>query len=102
VPSGYEVVCRYFNSFFRWSLQQMNPVEKRIAIDQVRVGVFIRLDTWMDHPFLFSSFKIRNEKQLSALRSLGLSEVWYSPEKSDLAPLPPPKPDAPVRPAAES
>jgi len=78
----------------------MNPVEKRIAMDQVRVGVFIRLDTWMDHPFLFSSFKIRNEKQLEALRSLGLSEVWYSPEKSDLAPLPPSKPDAPVHPAA--
>jgi len=72
----------------------MNPGEKRIAIDQVRVGVFIRLDTWMDHPFLFSSFKIRNEGQLRALRSLGLSEVFYVPEKSDVAPLPPPKPDA--------
>lgn len=67
----------------------MSEVEERIAIDQVKVGVFIRLDTWMDHPFLFSSFKIRNEKQLKALRSLGLSEVWYLPGKSDVAPLPP-------------
>ncbi len=79
----------------------MNPGEKRIAIDQVRVGLFIRLDAWMDHPFLFSSFKIRNEKQLIALRSLGLREVFYMPEKSDVAPLPPPKVDAPVAPTPE-
>ncbi len=58
--------------------------------------MFIRMDTWMDHPFLFSSFKIRNETQLKALRSLGLSEVFYVPEKSDVAPLPLPKTAAPV------
>ncbi|OYY93626.1 MAG: hypothetical protein B7Y41_10240 [Hydrogenophilales bacterium 28-61-23] len=74
----------------------MNRGEQRIAIDRVRVGMFIRMDTWMDHPFLFSSFKIRNETQLKALRSLGLSEVFYVPEKSDVAPLPLPKTAAPV------
>ncbi|MDP2787030.1 MAG: DUF3391 domain-containing protein [Pseudomonadota bacterium] len=79
----------------------MNPGEQRIAIDRVRVGVFIRLDTWMDHPFLFRSFKIRNEKQLSVLRSLGLSEVFYTPEKSDVAPLPQSK-AAPVAPQPEA
>ncbi len=57
--------------------------------------MFVRLETWMDHPFLFSSFKVRNDKQLQALRSLGLSEVLYSPEKSDVAPLPPPRADDP-------
>lgn len=76
----------------------MSEGEKRIAIDQVRVGVFIRLDSWMDHPFLFSSFKIRNEKQIKVLRTLGLSEVWYSPEKSDVAPMPPLKKDTPPAP----
>lgn len=76
----------------------MNPGEKRIAIDQVKVGVFIRLDTWLDHPFLFSSFKIRNEKQLAALRSLGLDAVWYSPEKSDVVPSPPAAPDVLAKP----
>lgn len=76
----------------------MNPGEQRISIDQVRVGLFIRMDSWMDHPFLFSSFKIRNEKQLNVLRSLGLSEVFYSPGKSDVAPLPRPKVDVPVPP----
>ena len=79
----------------------MNSGEQRIAIDQVRVGVFIHLDVWMDHPFLFSSFKIRNEKQLKALRSLGLTEVGYLPGKSDVAPLPLSKPAARVAPAPE-
>jgi putative nucleotidyltransferase with HDIG domain len=72
----------------------MNQEEKRISIEQLKVGLFVRLETWMDHPFLFSSFKIRNEKQLAALRSLGLTEVWYSPRKSDVSPLPAPKKDA--------
>lgn len=74
----------------------MNQKEQRITIDQVRVGLFISLDSWMDHPFLFSSFKIRNEKQIQVLRSLGLKEVLYSPDKSDTQPLPPSKADTPV------
>lgn len=79
----------------------MTSGEQRIAIDQVRVGLFIRLDTWMDHPFLFSSFKVRNENQLKVLRSLGLSEVFYSPGKSDVAPLPKPAVDVVVTPSPE-
>jgi putative nucleotidyltransferase with HDIG domain len=77
----------------------MYPGEQRISIEQVRVGLFIRLETWIDNPFLFRSFKIRNEKQLDVLRSLGLSEVFYSPEKSDAAPLPRLKAVAPVVPS---
>jgi putative nucleotidyltransferase with HDIG domain len=72
--------------------------ELRISVEQARIGLFIRLDDWMDHPFLFSSFKIRNDKQLKVLRSLGLKEVIYLPEKSDAAPLPPPRADAPPTP----
>lgn len=72
--------------------------EQRISIDQARIGLFIRLDDWMDHPFLFSSFKIRNEKQLKVLRSLGLKEVICLLEKSDTEPLPPPRVDTPPTP----
>lgn len=64
--------------------------EQSITPDQLRVGLFIHLDGWMDHPFLFNSFKIRNESQLRALQSLGLERLWWCPEKSDLAPLPKP------------
>jgi len=77
----------------------MNELEQRISIDQVRVGLYIRMESWMDHPFFFSSFKIRNEKQLQQLRSLGISHVLYDSSKSDLPPLPPPRVDAPPRPA---
>ena len=77
----------------------MSQPEQRIAIEQIRVGLYVRLDDWLDHPFLFSSFKIRNEKQLKALRSLGLRELTYLPDKSDGVPLPPPRVEAPTAPA---
>lgn len=76
----------------------MSEFEQRISIDQVRVGLYIRLEDWMEHPFLFSSFKIRNEKQVQVLRSLGMQHVIYVREKSDMPPLPPPKADAPPPP----
>src|SRR5512139_3391004 len=78
----------------------MSDQEQRISIDQVRVGLHIRMESWMDHPFLFSSFKIRNEKQLQQLRSLGISHVLYDSSKSDLPPLPLRQADAPPRPPA--
>lgn len=62
--------------------------EHRVAVQQLRVGVFIRLDLkWFEHPFLFSSFKIRSADQIQTLRELGLTHVFYVPEKSDLDPL---------------
>jgi putative nucleotidyltransferase with HDIG domain len=76
----------------------MSNQEQRISIEQVRIGLYIRLDDWMDHPFLFSSFRIRNEKQLRVLQSLGLKDVIYLPDKSDAQPLPPPGADAPPPP----
>ena len=76
----------------------MSEFEQRISIDQVRVGLYIRLEDWMEHPFLFSSFKIRNEKQIQVLRSLGMQHVIYVREKSDLPPLSPPKVDTPPPP----
>lgn len=78
----------------------MGEVEQRIRIDQVRVGLYIQMDSWMDHPFLFNSFKIRTEKQLKLLRSLGVSHVLYDSSKSDLPPLPLPKANTPPSPPA--
>lgn len=76
----------------------MNTREQRISVEQVRIGLYIRLDDWMGHPFLFSSFRIRNEKQLRVLRSLGLKDVVYLPDKSETQPLPPPRENAPPPP----
>lgn len=76
----------------------MSELEQRIGVEQVRVGLYIHLEDWMDHPFLFSSFKVRNEKQLEVLRSLKMTHVLYDPAKSDLLPLPLPAVDAPPLP----
>ena len=62
----------------------------RVTVDRLRPGIFVRLElTWLDHPFSFNSFKIRDQAQLDTLLSLGLKDVIYVPEKSDVKPLPP-------------
>lgn len=61
----------------------------RITVDRLRPGVYVRLELkWLDHPFSFNSFKIRDQEQLDILLSLGLKNVLYIPEKSDVEPLP--------------
>jgi len=62
-----------------------------IDIDRLRVGVFVQLDLhWTQHPFQFSSFLIRNEAQLDQLRGLGLRQVRWSRQRSEVEPLPEP------------
>jgi putative nucleotidyltransferase with HDIG domain len=62
--------------------------EQKVLIDQLRKGLFIRLNLkWGEHPFFFSSFKIKSDEQIQILRELGLKEITYVPEKSDCQPL---------------
>ncbi len=81
----------------------MTEDEQRISPDQLRVGLYVRLEGWMEHPFLFNDFRIRNDKQLRALQSLGLASILWVPARSEGLPLPPLPEDAPVvaHPAAE-
>lgn len=67
--------------------------EYRIPVDQLRPGVFIRLEktSWFEHPFLFSNFKIRDYDQIALIKSLGISHVVCIPEKSDVLPSGPEK-----------
>ncbi len=67
-----------------------NEEKNRIRIDQVCIGLHVKLDSWLGHPFLFSSFKIKNEKQIVTLKSMGLKDIEYLPEKSTAKPAPPP------------
>lgn len=61
-----------------------------ITMDQLRVGLYVQLDLrWMDHPFGFNSFKIKNEEQIRVLRQLGLERIRYDPDRSAAKPLPP-------------
>lgn len=59
-----------------------------ISVDRVQVGLYIELPLkWHEHPFLMGKFLIKDNKQLSTLRSLPLKEVWYYPDKSPAKPL---------------
>lgn len=60
-----------------------------VTPEQLCVGLYVHLDlSWMDHPFSFSSFKIKNAEQLATLRQLGLSRIRVEPGKSACKPLP--------------
>ncbi|NDV18570.1 DUF3391 domain-containing protein [Pseudodesulfovibrio sp. JC047] len=63
--------------------------EYRIPVEHLRPGVFIRLEktSWFDHPFLFSNFKIKDQKHVQLIQRLGISHVLCIPEKSDVLPL---------------
>jgi HD-GYP domain-containing protein (c-di-GMP phosphodiesterase class II) len=55
-----------------------------MAVDQLRVGMYVQLEGgWLSHPFPRSAFRISHEDQLRTLRSLGLQQVRWLPEKSD-------------------
>lgn len=60
-----------------------------IHVDQLRVGLYIHLDLgWMDHPFTFSNFKLKDENQIAKIRKIGLKRLRYDPKRSDCEPLP--------------
>ncbi|MCL1058633.1 DUF3391 domain-containing protein [Shewanella gelidimarina] len=62
----------------------------KIAVKQLQVGNFIRLPvSWKDHPFLFSSFKIRQQAQIELIKNLGIEHVFVILDRSDTAVLTP-------------
>ncbi len=59
---------------------------KLIAIDQVKIGMFIKLDlSWLEHSFATGAFKITKQQQIQELLALNLKHIRYFPSKSDLA-----------------
>lgn len=78
------------------------PALPTVEPAQLCVGLFVVLDLgWMDHPFTFSSFKIKSDEQITTLQQLGLSRIQYDPARSSCPPLAAsPAPEQP--PAAES
>jgi putative nucleotidyltransferase with HDIG domain len=61
---------------------------QKIAVEQLEIGTFIRLPvSWKDHPFLFSSFKINDATQIELIKGLGIKDVFFDPEKSDIEPV---------------
>ena len=57
-----------------------------VAVEELRVGMYIHLEGgWLSHPFPLSAFRISSADEITTIRSLGLAQVRWVPEKSDLA-----------------
>ncbi|NVD07524.1 HD-GYP domain-containing protein [Vibrio sp. JPW-9-11-11] len=62
----------------------------KITVDRLQPGLHIRLPVkWNEHPFLFNSFKIKDQEQIHMIRHLGIKHVFINPAQSDTQPLPP-------------
>lgn len=56
---------------------------KRIPVDQLRLGMYVHefCGSWMDHPFWRGAFLLDSTKDLQAILSTGLKEVWIDTSK---------------------
>ncbi len=64
-----------------------HPSEEKIYLppEKLAVGLYIDLELgWMDHPFTFSSFKIKSDKDIRIIKSLKLKKVAVFPDRSDV------------------
>ncbi|NOH82038.1 HD-GYP domain-containing protein [Vibrio sp. RE86] len=62
----------------------------KITVDRLQPGLHIRLPVkWNEHPFLFNSFKVKDDEQIRLIRHLGIKHVFINPNQSDTEPLPP-------------
>ncbi len=74
---------------------------EKIDVAALRVGMFIHLDLgWMSHPFPLSNFRIASDEQITTIRALGLKQVRWSRQQSELEaaqePAAPPQAVAPA------
>ncbi|MET0660764.1 MAG: HD domain-containing phosphohydrolase [Steroidobacteraceae bacterium] len=61
----------------------MHVDQHYVRPEQLCLGLYVHLDLgWMDHPFTFSSFLIKTDRQIETIRKLGLARIRYEPEKS--------------------
>ena len=64
--------------------------EYPVHVDQLCVGVFIRIDPkGKPNPFLRKSFKIKSKDQIAKIKAMGLTHVTCVLAKSDTLPTPP-------------
>lgn len=56
---------------------------KRIKVEQLTVGMFLQefCGSWIDHPFWRSSFVIRDQEDVDAIRASNIREVWIDSSK---------------------
>lgn len=60
----------------------------KVSVQQLQLGNFVRLPVaWKDHPFLFSSFSIKQTAQIELIKNLGIEYVIVDLERSETPPL---------------
>lgn len=60
-------------------------LKEKISIDNLVKGLYVDLELpWTKHPFTFARFKIKSNKDILAIKSLGLAKVTVIPERSDV------------------
>lgn len=66
--------------------KSLSAEEVFITPEQLCVGLYVHIDLpWFNHPFSFSSFKIRSADQISTLRGLGVTQFRVDSARSDPA-----------------
>lgn len=55
-----------------------NRLEKRIPVSELRLGMYIHKlgGSWLDHPFMRSSFLLSDPQDLATIRECGIEDVW--------------------------
>lgn len=66
-------------------IQGNEAVTRRIAATELRLGMFINKlgGTWMQHPFLRSSFLLTDPLDIKKIIEAGIQEVWIDEEKGE-------------------
>ncbi|MFO1415409.1 MAG: DUF3391 domain-containing protein [Burkholderiales bacterium] len=81
-----------------------HPRSGEVALSprQLQPGVHVRLPLgWLDHPFVFNSFVIENERQVREIMALRLPEIFSDVARCKVPPLPLPVPEAACDPVAD-
>ena len=62
---------------------------QKTRVEHLQPGVFVSLSSfgWLSHPFLLNEFCISSEKQIRALREMGIKEISWNPARSKATPL---------------
>jgi hypothetical protein len=62
-----------------------NEIRRSVPVERLVKGLFVDLGlSWSEHPFLFSRFKIKSDKDIAAIRQLGLTHIDVILEFSDV------------------
>jgi HD-GYP domain-containing protein (c-di-GMP phosphodiesterase class II) len=63
----------------------MAETKEKILVDNLVKGLYVDLElSWSQHPFIFARFRIKSDKDILVIKSLGLTEITVIPERSSV------------------